>query len=87
MRSIASWFPPPRAIPTTKPRGWQHSVAPLPSPTRRVISAVMAEGLADLESIVHELRRCVLFHGFSDAEVHNILGGNVLNLMERVIGS
>ena len=26
-------------------------------------------------------------HGFSDADVHNILGGNVLRLMERVIGS
>lgn len=33
----------------------------------------MAEGLADLESIVHELRRCVLFHGFSDADLARIV--------------
>ena len=26
-------------------------------------------------------------HGFSDTDVHNILGENVLRLMERVIGS
>ena len=26
-------------------------------------------------------------HGFSDTDVQNILGGNVLRLMERVIGS